>query len=199
MPYLYSRSRWLPGVYHVWARAVDGAWLFRDDDDRRHFEFLVDRHLSTVQRFDRRGRPFAWLRTSVLLCAHNLLSSHFHMVLWQRTEGGIEDLMSRVLPAYVRYYHRRYGTSGPLIEGGFRAREIRGRKSFLWRVAYVHNNHKRMGTDWPFSTHRRLIAEEPPGWLEATRVLEAFGGRSEYLRYMDAFRELRVEDPIAKP
>ena len=199
MPHLYSRDRHLPGVYHVWARAARGMWLFRDAADRRQFEYLMDRHLSATQRFDNRGRPFAWLRARVRICARNLLSSHFHLVLWQVTEEGIAELMSRVLPAYTRYYHRRHGTSGALIDGRFRACRIEGRKSFLWRIAYVHSNHKRLGTDWQFSTHHELIADDPPDWLEAARVLKAFGGLDDYLSYMTAYKELRLEDPAGKP
>lgn len=197
MSYLFSRDRWLPGVYHVWVKAVDGVWLFRDDQDRAHLEFLINRHLSEQPWEDSRGRPYASLRVMVRMLARNVLSSHFHLILWQLEPGGIEKLMHRVLTSYARYYHERYGTSGPLVKGRYRARLIEDRSSFRWRVAYVHFNQRSQGLDWKFSSHRYFAADEPPpSWLEVGLTLEKFGGREEYLRYLDQYRELRLEDPV---
>lgn len=204
MPYLYTQDRFAPGGYHAWSHSRDGIWLFRDDEDRKTFEQMMNRHLSSVPQFDQRGRPYCSLREEVRLCARAVLSNHFHLVLWQKVPGGIERLMRRVLGAYTRYYHRKYGTSGPLFEGRYRTRLIQGRKSFMWRVAYVHDNHKREGLDWAFSTHRLFTPDEdPPSWLEVGKTLEVFGGRDGYLRYMDEFllrrrldATLRVDDPM---
>ncbi|MGK2878025.1 MAG: transposase [Solirubrobacterales bacterium] len=204
MPYLFSQDRREPGGYHVWSHSRDGIWLFRDDEDRKTFEQLMNRHLSAVPHFDRRGRPYRCLRDEVRMCARAVLSNHFHLVLWQKVPGGIDRLMRRVLGAYTLYYHRKYGTSGPLFEGRYRARLIQGRKSFMWRVAYVHDNHKRAGLDWRFSTHRLFVDEqEPPSWLEVTKTLEVFGGLDRYKNYMSDFRHrraldaaLRVDNPM---
>ncbi len=198
MPYLYTVDRRLPGMYHVWVKARAGLWLFHDDDDRRQFEFLMDRHLGRVVRKDGRGRAYQNFHDRVRLLARNLLSSHLHLILWQRSPDAIEPLMRRVLSAYVRYYNAKYERRGPLIRGRYRSRKISDLKSFKWRIAYVHDNHKRDGLDWEFSTHSRLIEDEPPGWLAAEAVLEKFGGRAAYLAYMDDFQRLRSDDPMTK-
>jgi hypothetical protein len=196
MPFLFSSDRRLPGVYHVWGRARKGQWLFRDDEDRQHFEHLINRHLSSVEHRDKRGRIVVCLRGLVRLCARNLLFSHFHLVLWQRQPGGIESLMKRVLVAYARYHHDKYGTSGQLLEGNYRARRITDRSSFCWRIAYVHFNRKSEGLDWRFSTHRWFAGDDdPPSWIEVDATLERFGGRAEYLRYLEQYRELRLPEP----
>lgn len=185
MPYKYTSQGQSPGAYHVFNRARDGIWLFRDDEDRRHFERLINRHLSAVPQLDSRGRPYESLRDEVRMCARNVLSSHFHLILWQKVPGGIDRLMNRVLAAYTRYYHRKYGTSGPLYAGRFRRRMIESDKSFMWRVGYVHDNHKREGLDYRFSTHKLLISGDAPSWLEAEATLKVFGGLSNYQRYME--------------
>lgn len=206
MPYRFTQDRSTPGVYHVWGRVRDGLWLFRDDADREVFESIIVRHLSSVEHRDGRGRAYACLRGEVRLCAANLLWSHFHLILWQRVPGGIDRLMRRVLAAYSRYYHRRYGTSGQLLEGRYRARAITGRKSLKWRIAYVHDNHKREGLSWRFSTHRFFAeAEGAPSWIEVERTLRVFGDANDYRHYMDSFRlrrdldsELRIDDSMGK-
>lgn len=185
MAYRYTRDKLEPGAYHVFNRARDGIWLFREDADRRQFEYLIDRHLSTTVRRDARGRPYAHLRDEVRLNARNLLYTHFHLVLWQRVSGGIERLMSRVLAEYSRYFHRKYGTSGYLYFGEYRARRIESRAQFRWRVGYVHGNHRGEGLDWPFSTHRALLhPDEAPSALDASSTLRQFGGADGYLDYM---------------
>jgi hypothetical protein len=204
MPYLYSQDRRERGGYHVWSHSLDGIWLFRDREDRQNFESMMNRHLSSVPQFDRRGRQLVNLRDEVRMCARNVLSNHFHLVLWQKIPGGIERLMRRVQVAYAHYFHQKYGTSGPLFEGRYRARLIEGRKSFMWRIAYVHDNHKRAGLDWDFSTHKLFVAEEAaPSWLEVDKTLEVFGGADGYKRYMAEFLErrrldntLRIDDPM---
>lgn len=202
--YRYTRDKLAPGAYHVYNRARDGLRLFRDDADRRQFEYLIDRHISEVVRFDDRGKPYAWLRDEVRMNARNLMYTHFHLILWQRVPGGLDRLMSRVLSSYSRYYHRRYGTDGPLYEGEYRARRIESPAQFRWRVSYVVANHQRLGVDWPFSSHGQLI--EPEGAssaLDARATLKLFGGTNGYLEYMrkrgrrqalDA--ELRFEDAL---
>lgn len=207
MAYRYTTDRREPGAYHVFQRARDGIWLFQDDEDRRLFESLIDRHLSPLQQRDRRGRPYAQLRDEVRLNARNILSSHFHLILWQRIACGIERLMGRVLSTYTRHHHDKYGTSGPLFAGPYRARRIESPKSFMRRVGYVHDNHRREGLEWRFSTHRAYIdPRHAPGALDVESALKVFGGRAAYLDYMskrgerntlDA--ELRREDPLFKP
>lgn len=187
MAYRFAEDRQSPGAYHVWAKVPEGRALFRDDDDRTYFEWLMDRHLSESARVDARHRQFVPLRDEVGLCARNLLTSHFHLVLWQKTAGGIERLMRRVLAIYTRYYNRKYRTEGALFPGPYRSSRIEGRKSFRWRVAYVHANHKRLRLGWRFSTHASLIDEDPPTWLEAEKTLRAFDGHSEYLAYMEKY------------
>jgi len=186
MPYRFTRDKLRPGAYHVYNRASDGEWLFRDDDDRRQFEHFIDRHLSRHERRDERGRAYTQLRDEVRMNARNLLYTHFHLVLWQRIPGGIERLMSRVLAAYSRYFHRRHGTSGPFYDGPYRARRIESPAQFRWRVGYVHDNHKREGVRWKFSTHSQLLVPaEASDALDAASTLKLFGGPDGYLAYMD--------------
>lgn len=164
--------------------------IFRDDDDRRAFASIVNRYLSEVPSLDHFGRPYAQLGSEVKLCARNLLTTHYHLIFNQLAEGGMDNLMRRVINAYTQYFHRRYGTSGSLFAGPFRAKRIEGRKSFLYRVGYVHKNHKREGLDWAHSSHRQFLEpDEAPSWLNVGPVLNAFGGLEEYLEYMEEFEE----------
>jgi hypothetical protein len=192
------------GAHHVYNRARDGVQLFGDDEDRAYFAWLIDRHLSPGVRRDRRGRPFVCLVEMVTMNARCILTSHYHLILCQKIPGGIEQLMGRVLSTYTRYHHRKYGSSGPLFNGPYRSRHLATPKQFKWALAYVHDNHKRLGVDYRFSTHRAFVEPElAPGSLDFEPALRVFGGREDYLRYIEqrALRdeldaELRREDPF---
>ncbi|MFT4048975.1 MAG: hypothetical protein QM648_03960 [Solirubrobacterales bacterium] len=203
MSYRYSSDRSRPGAYHVWGKVKSGLWLFRNDEDRRHFEYLINRRLSAVAQTDSRGRPIVSLAGEVGMCARNLLSSHYHLILWQKVPGGIDRLMRSVLNAYTSYYHRKYGTQGSLFPGPFRSDQLVGKKRLMWCIAYVNANHKRERLSWKFSTHRVLLdGADAPSWIEASKTLKLFGGRPGYERYMERYLErleldqrLRIDNP----
>lgn len=185
MAYRYTRDREFIGAYHSFHKGLNGMAIFRDDDDRKMFEWMIQRHLSTVPHKDQRGREYVSLRHEVRLVARNLMTTHFHLILWQKVPGGIDRLMRRVMASYVRYFHRKYGTHGPMFAGEYRARRLDGPKTFMWRVGYVHDNHKRLGVDYKFSTHALYLnPEAAPSWLEVGPTLKIFGGVDGYLEYM---------------
>lgn len=195
MAYRYTRDRLEPGTYHVFNQAFPGVRLFRDDEDRRTFESMINRHLSKVLQTDDRGRPYFCLRDEVRMSARNVLTTHYHLVLIQKVPGGIAALMRRVMPAYTRYYHRKYGTSGPLCAKEYSAIKIVGKKSLKYRIAYVNANHKRLREGYEFSTHPLMLdPDDAPTWLEVGPTLRVFGGLDGYLEYMRDYNERRDLD-----
>lgn len=165
--------------------------MFRDDDDREAFSDMIVRYLSASPTFDSRGRPYVNLRDQVRLFARNILTTHFHLAVEQLQRGGLEQLMQRVGATYTRRFNRKYGTSGDLFEERYGSRRIEDRKSFMWRIAYVNDNHKRLGVEYKFSTHKYFVDPGgPPGWLDSERALRVFGGRDAYLSYLSD-REIR--------
>lgn len=203
--YLYTRDRSAPGAYHVFNRGLNGRPIFHDDEDRRHFEWFINRYLTLVPSKSPRGREYASLRDRVRLNARNVMTTHFHLILWQRIPGGIEDLMHRAGIAYVKYYRQKHGGSGPLFAGEYRARRLDGPQTFKWRVAYVHDNHKRLGLNYEFSTHRLYVPnpEDAPTWLDVSSTLRIFGGTDGYLGYLAAREtrnsldaDLRLDEPL---
>lgn len=159
--------------------------IFRDDLDRDKFKDLLGRHLSAIVQYDSRGRQVTNLREEVSVVAMCLMTTHFHLVLWQRMSGGMERLMRRVIGAYTSYFNRRHGTSGSLFSGEYRARQLEDAKNFMWAVAYVHDNHP-SGLNYRYSTDRCYRnADDAPGWLNVEAALAVFGGRAAYRSYME--------------
>jgi putative transposase len=136
------RSTTLPpeGFFHVVARAVDGARVYRDDADRREFVALLrecgERHHWTCH-------------------AYCLLSTHYHLVLETRRaelSAGMHNLNSRHAQRFNRR-HRRYGA---LFAERFTARAIESEEYLYDACAYVLLNPVKAGLcdrsdEWPWS------------------------------------------------
>lgn len=183
-----SSPRALRG-YHVYNQGAKVAGrarrIFIDDDDRRYFLWLLARHLCPEPKLDSRGRTFIHLRHKLTLIAFNLMATHFHLIIWQRSPEGIAELMNCVKTAYARYFNAKYKNTRPLYNGPFQAKEIGSRSYFKWLVGYVHDNH-RDGVDYEFSSHRAwLNPDQCPAWLDPEPGLRAFGSERGYLRYLE--------------
>jgi REP element-mobilizing transposase RayT len=185
MPRADTEDRGELAAYHVFNRGANGRAIFRDREDRSYFLSLLARHLWQRPSPNRRGGFYLHLRGRVALLAYCLMTSHFHLVIWQRSAGALAELMDRVIGTYSRYYNQKYGTSGPRFAGAYRAKRVKDAKQFKWLIAYVHDNHP-SGVDYEFSSHRAWIDEtQRPGWLEPEPGLKIFGGVDAYLAYLD--------------
>jgi hypothetical protein len=178
--------------YHVYNRARDGRLMFMDDLDRAKFLSLFHRYLSTEECCDPFGRPFAKLFSKVHLITFALMPNHFHLIVFQLVPGGLEDLMARVMNAYVKYFNARHGTSGPMFDGEYRADPKFDRRAQLNAIAYVHDNHADR-CRCSFCGQRFFASErlEPPSWLNVDRGLTLFGDRPAYRRFRRARHALR--------
>jgi len=173
MPRKNTEGRRRRGAYHVYNRTRDRRLLFVDDEDRRVFIALLGRF----------ARAHA---ERVAVVAYCPMGTHFHLILWQKEEGGLEAFMRSLLTAYVKHHHRRHNSTGALFAGPYRARRLETPKAFKWAVVYVHDNH-RDGVAHRFSSHTAFIDDSArPPWLAADAALRVFGGEDAYKRYVNA-------------
>ncbi|MGK2877743.1 MAG: transposase [Solirubrobacterales bacterium] len=185
MAILNTRHRRSRRPYHVFNRGLNKRAVFIDDADRRYFLYLVRRHLGQKQSKDARGRPLVHLTPLIAVVAYCLMTTHFHLIVWQRDPNGIAELMNRVLSAYTRYFNQRHGNTAPLFDGPVRAKPVKTREHFRWLVRYVHDNHP-SGLGYEFSSHRAWADPSfRPGWLEVEPALKLFGDLSDYHAYLD--------------
>jgi REP element-mobilizing transposase RayT len=185
VPRKNTRDRAWRGPSHVYNRGRRGRAIFREDSDRDTFIAILSSRLSKAKFRSRDHR-----RASVILGAEVsamcLMTTHFHLIVWQHQDEAMRRLMQSVLTGYGRYYNGKYGTQGPLFAGPFRSRRLVGKKDLLWTTAYVHANHP-SGPTYRYSTHNAYLDDhERPGWLTTRRSLAAFGDAERYASYMDA-------------
>lgn len=141
--------------YHVFNRGVEKRVIFSDQVDFRRFygsmylfndidfsnpagftslrdEEMFERLLETSDKAAR--------RRLVNIMSYCLLPNHFHMLLEQLAENGIPKFMHRLCMAYSRYFNKRYGRSGCLFEGTFKAVMIKRDDQLMHLPRYIHLN-----------------------------------------------------------
>lgn len=163
--------------------------MFEDDADRDEFlDILACRFSRSTVSAGPRYRYSVQI-DGVELFAFCLMTTHFHLIVWQKKPDALRRLMQSVISSYTRYFNKRHGTAGPLFAGPFRARPITTRKDFRWTIAYVHDNHP-TGPDYRYSSHRAFMNDENrPAWLNTATPLKRFASISEYREFLDKREE----------
>ena len=107
-----------------------------DEDVPRHWE----RDISPNDIRDNFKRPARWaaIRPYVSIISHCLMDNHFHLLLRERIEGGISKFIQRISNSMAMYHNARYGTSGTLFEGPYRARVVMDDRHLQYLGAYIN-------------------------------------------------------------
>ncbi len=78
----------------------------------------------------------------VNIICYCLNPNHFHLVLEQVAEKGIEKFMHRLGLGYAKYFNNKYKRSGSLFQGTFKAVHVDSNDYLLHLSAYVSLNNK---------------------------------------------------------
>lgn len=81
----------------------------------------------------------------VKFIAYCINPNHYHFILQQVSEKGIEKFMQRLGMGYAKYFNNRRKRSGTLFQGKFKARHIDSNEYLLHVSSYVNLNYKLIG------------------------------------------------------
>lgn len=170
--------------YHCYNRGANRADIFRDSEDYRFFLSLFKRHLSNQPTSDKTRRPYPHYRDEVELIAYCLMPNHYHLILYNKNDNGVEKLMRSTMTAYSRYFNLRYGHSGTLFESHFLASRITS-EEYLWHVSrYVHLNPLDIGRDatsYQYSSIHYYAGRKSAEWIHSERLVESGVERRRYV------------------
>jgi len=163
--------------YHALNRGNGRARVFHDADDYHGFVRLLWQ---------------ACARLPMRLVAFCLLPNHFHLVLWPRADDQVGPWMQWLLTAPGHGYRQRYGGSGHVWQGRFRAFPVEQDDHLLAVLRYVERNPLRAGLveraeGWPWSSlslwHLPPLCPwlgagpvpRPPDWLAQVQAVQTEG------------------------
>jgi len=144
-------------VFHVLNRANRRAALFHAPADYDAFERIAQRTLKYVP---------------MRVLAYCLMPTHWHFVLWPRSDGDLAAFVHRLTTTHVRRHHLHRQTIGlgHLYQGTFKSFPIETDEHLLTVCRYVERNPVRAGLvaqprSWPWSSARgrASLRSVPPG------------------------------------
>ena len=165
--------------YHALNRGNGRAQVFHDADDYDGFIRLLRQ---------------ACARRPMRVVGFCLLPNHFHLVLWPHGDGDLGPWMQWLLTAHVHGYRKRYGGSGHVWQGRFKAFPIEVDEHFRTVLRYVERNPLRAGLveraeDWAWSSLRLWLHPPLLPWLDVGPVPRHPGWR-EYVQVPHSEAEL---------
>jgi len=202
--------------YHIYNRGVGKKIIFKDDRDRIRFLFLIlyfqaENNFPQISRiissyvkhrvFDIKNELV--LERFVELSSFALMPNHFHLIVKETKERGMGKYMQRVLNSYTKYFNTRYGVSGHLFEGPYKAVHIESNEQLLHLSAYIHLNprefnewHKKE-VNFPWSSYQDYIKENR--WrnlLKIEIITEQFKNKNEYKNFVETSGAKEIKDEL---
>jgi len=192
--------------YHIFNRGVDKRAVFMEQDDLQRFfqgmkEFNNIEPIGSIYensfRKDQLGNSVSKLVNFICFC---LNPNHYHFILEQSVEQGIEKFMHRLGIGYTQYFNKKYERSGFLFQGPFKAIHIDSNEYLLHLSAYVNLNER---------VHEFGNGVSKSSWVEYTKnldnfckksiVLDQFKDASEYKTFAeDALKSIKERKDIEK-
>ncbi len=187
MPTKNRVKTYIPDAYyHVYSRGVNKRVIFIDDSDYSVFLNLLKRYLSKEVSKDRYKRVYENMSNKVEVLAYCLMPNHFHLLLYQKSEQGMPDLLQRILTSYSMYFNKKYRRSGQLFQDAYKAKHISSDEYLEHISRYIHLNHSNWRR-WGFSSLGCYLNEKQVDWLSPESILGLFKDKNDYLDFVSDY------------
>lgn len=138
-------------IYHIYNRGTDKRTIFEDPHDFQRFlqsleEFnAIDPIGSIYEHSFKKQKPqigdsISKSEKLVEVIAYCLNPNHFHLLLKQVSEQGIQKFMHRLGIGYTMYFNKKNSRSGGLFQGKFKAVHVDTNEYLLHLSVYVNLN-----------------------------------------------------------
>ncbi len=189
--------------YHVYNRGVDKREVFLDEND--YIRFLVSMKefnqvgvIGSLYEKNFRDRPkeagnkdiecpigHSMSNALVEFMAYCLNDNHFHFILRQVYDQGIQKFMQKLGNAYTKYFNYKYKRSGVLFQGPFKSVHIESNEKLCYLSAYVNTNHFIHGygnNPWKYSSLLDYAGKRNGKLCSKDVILNQFDNNVEHYR-----------------
>lgn len=182
--------------YHIYNRGVDKRIIFNNNADFSRFlrgmsEFNAIEPIGSIfENSFRLGsstpksapKPKAELVNIVCYC---LNPNHYHMILQQVADRGIEKFMHKVSTGYTNYFNLKNKRSGVLFQGRYKAIHINSNEYLLHLSAYVNLNYEvhALGSSTPKSSWGEYKKWQGKGICEKSAITGNFKNFQDYEKF----------------
>lgn len=186
--------------YHIYNRGVDKRQIFSTQYDINRFfqgmsEFNTLDPIGSLYENSFRKKANAQLGSLaskpkkndklVEFAAFCLNPNHFHFILEQLEENGIEKFMHRLSTGYTKYFNQKHKRSGSLFQGTYQAVHIDSNEYLLHLSVYVNLNFRvhKIENHLFMSSWREYQKKSRFNFCNKDMILGQFKNRNEYRGY----------------
>jgi len=196
------------GYYHIYNRGVNKRKIFKKEQDYKVFfsylkEYLEPRDEKILRKaleetpWRKRAGILQKLNLNnfsktISLLAYCLMTNHFHLLIKQKVERGIERFMKSLATRYVMYFNKRYRRVGPLFQDTYKAVLVETDEQLMHVSRYIHCNPEELSSykglsllSYPYSSLGVYLGKWKVGWLKPKEVLDYFSKEAREADYKD--------------
>lgn len=180
--------------YHIFNRGNNKQPIFLDDDDYIQFLKRLELVMGTIPA----KRPFTSIRSlpkdSFSIVAYCLMNNHFHFLIRQNADVGINKLIQKVCTSYAVFFNKKYQRVGGLFQDQFKAKLIDNDVYAQYVSAYIHNNPNDL--DYPYSSYKDIIGERKSRLIDRNIILSWFD--DSVMTYVEFVKKFTLSDKVDK-
>lgn len=195
--------------YHIFNRGTDKREIFSDIQDYERFllsmNLLNDANdgLMIEWRNYKKTNPLAALDDFlkflklgfrmriplVKIIAYCLNPNHYHFILEQIMDKGIEKFLHKIGISHTKYYNEKNKRNGSLFQGVFKSVLIDSNEYLLYLSAYVNKNNFIHGynknDDWKYSSLPDYLGKRDTELINKKIILNQFKNIDEYNEFLN--------------
>lgn len=188
------------GYYHLYNRGVEKRLIFMDEMDYSVFISYLAAYLSLpdlqgvslqVEKVSPSKVPKNYFG-EIKLLAFCLMPNHFHLMVKQESDHGIDHFMRSLSTKYVRYFNSKYKRVGSLFQDTYKGVRIENEYQFVYLSKYIHRNPMDLFTckdtpcrleDYRYSSYGNYLSKYRQEWLDIEEILELFSSVNRQISY----------------
>lgn len=132
--------------YHLYTRGIEKQQTFFDKRDYSHFikslfyyNIQNPKPKFSIYRNSKLFQVDTSKKIAEIIC-YCLMPNHFHLLVKQLQDGGISELMRKLLLSITKYRNTKYNRKGSLFQVPFKAVLIESEEQLLHVSRYIHLN-----------------------------------------------------------
>jgi putative transposase len=207
------------GCYHIYNRGVEKRVIFLDEMDYSVYISYLSTYLSPPidPESDLQGSALKVLQENrspsripknyfgeIKLLAYCLMPNHFHLMVTQESEHGIDQFMRSVSTKYVRYFNTKYKRVGPLFQSTYKAVRVESEYQYVYLSKYIHRNPLDLFAkrtyiadpcrldEYKYSSYGNYLHKYKQNWVMVDEILGLFGDVNKRISYKN-YREFVEE------
>lgn len=163
--------------YHIYNRGNNKQDIFLEPADYFQFikriKIILQQDINQTRLTQSSIKPLP--KNSFVIIAYCLMQNHFHFLIRQNSNIGINRLISKLCTSYAIYFNKKYGRVGRVFQDKFKAKHIDDERYLLHLTAYIHNN-PNSPLNYKFSSFNEYIGVINNKITDSQTILSYFSG-----------------------